>query len=89
MGPGDHVVEVGAGLGSLTVALAGAGADVVAVELDRSLVPPLQEQALRDERFVNGAGPGFAGVFYRARLADVQGNQARGLILQRPSPSIG
>jgi 16S rRNA (adenine1518-N6/adenine1519-N6)-dimethyltransferase len=37
------VVEVGAGLGSLTVALARTGADVVAVELDRKLVPALQE----------------------------------------------
>jgi 16S rRNA (adenine1518-N6/adenine1519-N6)-dimethyltransferase len=37
------VVEVGAGLGSLTVALARAGAHVVAVELDRSLVPALEE----------------------------------------------
>jgi len=37
------VVEVGAGLGSLTVALARAGAHVVAVELDRALVPALEE----------------------------------------------
>jgi 16S rRNA (adenine1518-N6/adenine1519-N6)-dimethyltransferase len=37
------VVEVGAGLGSLTVALAEAGAHVVAVELDRALVPALEE----------------------------------------------
>jgi len=40
---GDQVVEIGAGLGSLTVALAGAGAEVAAVELDRSLVPALEE----------------------------------------------
>jgi len=40
------VVEVGAGLGSLTVALAAAGAEeVVAVELDPRLVPPLEEVA--------------------------------------------
>ena len=40
------MVEVGAGLGSLTVALAGAGAEeVVAVELDRRLVAPLAEVA--------------------------------------------
>jgi 16S rRNA (adenine1518-N6/adenine1519-N6)-dimethyltransferase len=37
----SHVVEIGAGLGSLTLALAGTGADVVAVELDRHLVPVL------------------------------------------------
>jgi 16S rRNA (adenine1518-N6/adenine1519-N6)-dimethyltransferase len=43
VGPGDRVVEVGAGLGSLTVALARAGASVVAVELDRRLLPALEE----------------------------------------------
>jgi 16S rRNA (adenine1518-N6/adenine1519-N6)-dimethyltransferase len=43
VGPGDRVVEIGAGLGSLTVALAGAGAEVVAVELDRTLAPALAE----------------------------------------------
>ena len=37
------MVEVGAGLGSLTVALADLGAHVLAVELDRSLVPALEE----------------------------------------------
>lgn len=51
MEPGSHVVEVGAGLGSLTVALAGAGAEVVAVELDRALVPALTE-AVADFRNV-------------------------------------
>src|SRR4051794_34846057 len=41
VGVGDHVVEVGAGLGSLTLALAETGASVVAVETDRYLVPVL------------------------------------------------
>jgi 16S rRNA (adenine1518-N6/adenine1519-N6)-dimethyltransferase len=41
--PGDHVVEVGPGLGSLTVALHDAGARVVAIELDRHLLPALRE----------------------------------------------
>ncbi len=41
--PGDPVVEVGAGLGALTLALAEAGADVTAVELDRHLLPVLDE----------------------------------------------
>ena len=40
---GDHVVEVGPGLGSLTVALAEAGATVVAVEVDPKLVPAVEE----------------------------------------------
>ncbi|MBI4261255.1 MAG: 16S rRNA (adenine(1518)-N(6)/adenine(1519)-N(6))-dimethyltransferase RsmA [Actinobacteria bacterium] len=42
-GPGDRVLEVGPGLGSLTVALAAAGARVLAVELDRALEPALRE----------------------------------------------
>lgn len=42
VGPGDRVVEVGAGLGSLTLALAETGASVVAVERDRRLVPVLR-----------------------------------------------
>lgn len=43
VGPGDHVVEIGAGLGSLTLALADTGASVTAVELDRRLLPALEE----------------------------------------------
>jgi 16S rRNA (adenine1518-N6/adenine1519-N6)-dimethyltransferase len=42
VGPGDRVVEIGAGLGSLTLALAETGASVTAVELDRYLVPVLR-----------------------------------------------
>ena len=40
--PGSAVIEVGAGLGSLTLALAEAGAHVVAVEIDRGLVQLLR-----------------------------------------------
>lgn len=39
----SHVVEIGPGLGSLTVALAESNATVVAVELDQYLIPPLRE----------------------------------------------
>jgi 16S rRNA (adenine1518-N6/adenine1519-N6)-dimethyltransferase len=41
-GPGDHVLEIGAGLGSLTLALAETGADVLALELDRHLLAALR-----------------------------------------------
>jgi 16S rRNA (adenine1518-N6/adenine1519-N6)-dimethyltransferase len=41
--PGDRVVEVGPGVGSLTTALADAGARVTAIELDRHLIPALRE----------------------------------------------
>ena len=43
VGPGDRVVEVGPGLGSLTLALAETGASVTAVELDRHLLPVLRQ----------------------------------------------
>ena len=43
VGEGSHVVEVGAGLGSLTLALLETGASVTAVELDAHLVPILRD----------------------------------------------
>ena len=43
VGPGDRVVEVGAGVGSLTLALAETGAAVTAVEVDGRLVAALRE----------------------------------------------
>jgi 16S rRNA (adenine1518-N6/adenine1519-N6)-dimethyltransferase len=46
--PGETVLEVGPGLGSLTLALRAAGARVVAVEADERLLPALAE-ALGDD----------------------------------------
>ncbi len=43
VGPGDRVVEIGAGLGSLTLALADTGASVTAIEVDHDIVPILRE----------------------------------------------
>jgi 16S rRNA (adenine1518-N6/adenine1519-N6)-dimethyltransferase len=45
--PGDRVVEVGPGLGSLTLGLLEAGADVVAVEIDPVLARLLPETVTR------------------------------------------
>jgi 16S rRNA (adenine1518-N6/adenine1519-N6)-dimethyltransferase len=42
VGPGDRVVEIGAGLGSLTLALLATGAAVTAVEIDAHLLPALR-----------------------------------------------
>jgi 16S rRNA (adenine1518-N6/adenine1519-N6)-dimethyltransferase len=39
--PDDVVLEIGAGLGSLTCCLAETASRVIAVELDAELVPPL------------------------------------------------
>ena len=40
---GDRIVEVGPGVGSLTVALLDAGAHVCAIEVDRHVVPVLED----------------------------------------------
>lgn len=55
-GPGDDVLEVGAGAGTLTVALARTGARVVAVEVDRRLVHALRTatRALPNVQVVEG-----------------------------------
>lgn len=42
VGPGDHVVEIGGGLGSLTLALAETGARVTAIEIDHGIAPVLR-----------------------------------------------
>ncbi|HZJ48929.1 MAG TPA: 16S rRNA (adenine(1518)-N(6)/adenine(1519)-N(6))-dimethyltransferase RsmA [Acidimicrobiia bacterium] len=43
LGPGDEVVEVGAGTGALTIAIADTGASVLAYEIDRGLASVLAE----------------------------------------------
>ncbi|HMO10855.1 MAG TPA: rRNA adenine dimethyltransferase family protein, partial [Actinotalea sp.] len=52
--PGERVVEVGPGLGSLTLGLLEAGADVLAVEIDRALADALP--ATVAERMPEAAG---------------------------------
>ena len=42
VGPQDHVVEIGAGLGSLTMALAETGATITAIEVDHGIAGVLQ-----------------------------------------------
>ena len=42
VGPGDHVLEIGAGLGSLTLALVETGAQIEAMEVDRYLLEALR-----------------------------------------------
>ena len=42
VGPGDLVLEIGAGLGSLTLALVETGAEVQVMEVDRYLIEPLR-----------------------------------------------
>lgn len=50
LSPTDHVVEIGAGLGSLTTALAETGAAVTAIEIDHGIVPVLRSVVADLER---------------------------------------
>ncbi|MFM8856563.1 MAG: 16S rRNA (adenine(1518)-N(6)/adenine(1519)-N(6))-dimethyltransferase RsmA, partial [Actinomycetota bacterium] len=43
VGPDDLVIEIGAGLGSLTLALADTGATVIAIEVDHGIAPVLRQ----------------------------------------------
>lgn len=50
VGPGDRVVEIGPGTGTLTAALAATGARVLAIEVDEGLAPVLAETVGGTER---------------------------------------
>jgi len=54
IGPGDRVIEIGAGLGSLTLALAATGADVTAIEVDARLVEVLRRVVGDEVHVVEG-----------------------------------
>jgi 16S rRNA (adenine1518-N6/adenine1519-N6)-dimethyltransferase len=53
VGAGDHVVEIGAGLGALTLALAETGARVTAVEVDSGLAAVLRETLPADVEVIH------------------------------------
>jgi len=64
--PGDRVVEVGPGTGTLTRALAAAGAAVVAFEVDRALRPLLEQVTAGGDvtlRFEDALAADWAGEF--------------------------
>lgn len=66
------MVEIGAGLGSLTVALADAGAEVLAVEFDRRLMPALEE-VTADLPRVRTLHADAMKLDWRSELGDVRG----------------
>jgi 16S rRNA (adenine1518-N6/adenine1519-N6)-dimethyltransferase len=71
---GDQVLEIGPGLGALSLALLDAGARLIAVELDRALEPVLTEVlAERDTRVV---------------IADAMGVDYRRLLRGRPTTLV-
>jgi 16S rRNA (adenine1518-N6/adenine1519-N6)-dimethyltransferase len=72
--PGDQVLEIGPGLGALSLAILNAGAHLIAVELDRSLEPVLSEVlAGRDARVV---------------IADAMSADYRRLLAGRPTTLV-
>ena len=52
VGNGSRVLEIGAGLGSLTLALAETGAQVTAIETDRALIPLLKDAVGNEARII-------------------------------------
>lgn len=76
VGPGDKVVEIGPGVGSLTLALTELGADVVAVEVDEPLVAVLAE-VVPDARVVLGDA-------LTVDWPDVLGNEPHVLVANLP-----
>src|SRR5438045_4019679 len=50
-GPGDTVIEVGPGTGTLTEELLSRGAEVIAVEIDRDLAGLLRERFANESKF--------------------------------------
>ena len=59
--PGDLVIEVGPGTGTLTEELLARGGEVVAVEIDRDLAAALRERFASNERFKLIEGDALAG----------------------------
>jgi 16S rRNA (adenine1518-N6/adenine1519-N6)-dimethyltransferase len=76
--PGDAVLEIGPGLGSLTLALVDRGAEVLALELDPALARVLEE--------VVGTAAGASGVAGRVEIhvGDAAGVDFAALLAARP-----
>ncbi|HMM74703.1 MAG TPA: 16S rRNA (adenine(1518)-N(6)/adenine(1519)-N(6))-dimethyltransferase RsmA [Gammaproteobacteria bacterium] len=49
--PGQRIVEIGAGLGALTAGLLAGGAELIAIEIDRDLLPRLRHRFGAEPRF--------------------------------------
>jgi 16S rRNA (adenine1518-N6/adenine1519-N6)-dimethyltransferase len=96
LGEGDRVIEVGAGTGTLTVALAETGAHVVAYEVDERLRPLLEEVTAGldvDLRFVDATDVDFADAFPEgpwSLVANLPYNVGTGLLMDilRRAPAI-
>jgi 16S rRNA (adenine1518-N6/adenine1519-N6)-dimethyltransferase len=76
----DHVVEIGAGLGSLTLALADTGAAITAIEVDRGVVPVLR-QVVSDRSNVKVVEADAMRLDWDALLAGPSGEPHHGWVL--------
>ena len=82
LGPGEHVLEVGPGLGSLTLGLLAAAASVTAVEVDPPLARQLPETV---RRFRPDAAPRLTVVLAdAARITELPGADPTALVANLP-----
>lgn len=80
VGADDCVVEIGAGLGSLTLALADTGAEITAIEVDRGVVPVLR-QVVSDRSNVKVVEADAMRLDWDALLAGPDGGPHHGWVL--------
>src|SRR4051794_22501809 len=84
--PGDVVIEVGPGTGTLTEELLARGADVIAVEIDRDLAKLLRERFSDQPKFTLIEGDALASKHaINQQLANVLTSQRGGA--DRPAPA--
>ncbi len=86
LAPGQRVVEIGAGLGALTLALAEAGAKVTAVEIDRHLIPILRAEV--EEHGVRVVEDDALTLVWPTLLGDPSGGATGADVTQTTSPWV-
>jgi 16S rRNA (adenine1518-N6/adenine1519-N6)-dimethyltransferase len=80
VGADDRVVEIGAGLGSLTLALADTGAEITAIEVDRGVIPVLR-QVVSDRSNVTVVEADAMRLDWDALLSGPDGSSPHGWVL--------
>ncbi len=84
--PGNNVLEIGPGLGTLTAALCRAGANIVAIEKDKDLIPVLKDN-LKEYKNYKIINNDFLQIDFDKAKTLLLGNGVSKLDLETPFPS--